>query len=77
MSLRSTISESESPLELLKIVDRNITLWRQYNPTYHELRQNPKARTALQNDPGVKFMRHGWYILGAIVVIIYLIGVWG
>ena len=72
----SMLSESTGPIDLLKQIDKNIVLWNQYIPTYHEIRKNPSARTAMHNDPGVKFMRHGWWVVAGIITFIYLVGVY-
>jgi hypothetical protein len=48
-----------------------LELWLTYNDTYiNDVQSNPRARHAMRNDPGVKFMRHGWWIFWAIVITI-------
>lgn len=62
-----------SPWSYIREADRNITLWLRYERVYHRLRKNPRAREALKNDPGVKFMRAGWRIFWIVVLLLFVI----
>ena len=61
-------------LELLRYIDKNIHLWITYEPTYHEIQKNPRAKHALKDDEGVKFMRAGWKVVLVLLIILYAIG---
>lgn len=52
----------------------NIALWFEYNHVYQEIQKNPRARAAMQKDPGYKFMRRGWWIVFAILAIMAYCG---
>ena len=48
-------------------------LWLEYNDAYIKIQRNPRLRTTMQNDPGVKFMRRGWDILLIVVLLLSIL----
>jgi len=60
----------------LKEIDKKATLWWDYNDVYiNKVQKNPRARSNMYNDPGVKFMRKGWWIVGFIIFLLNVIAI--
>lgn len=71
------MSSPKSVLDKAREIDKNVTLWCQYNDTYIDIQRDPYKRSRMRNDEGVKFMEKGWRIVGWICVVLYFIGVYG
>ena len=52
----------------------NFNLWCNYNDTYFTIKKNKHMNHAMKDDPGVKFMRHGWWIVFGIIGALALYG---
>ena len=52
-------------------------LWAANNDDFVYMHKHRKVNERCRATAGYKFMRNGWYIVGAIVFIIYLVGTMG
>lgn len=48
--------------------------WWQWLPTYWRIQQNPRARKAVKNHPGVKLMKHANLLFFTIILFIAFLG---
>lgn len=58
----------------LNELDKRVSLWLHYVPTYREINKNPRAKAALHDDPGYRYMKIGYYLLWIILLLLGTIG---
>lgn len=51
-----------------------VSQWWHWLPTYWFIQQNPHARKAMKNHPGVKLMKHANLLFFAIILFIAFLG---
>lgn len=51
-----------------------VSQWWRWLPTYWFIQQNPHARKAMKNHPGVKLMKHANLLFFAIILFIAFLG---